>query len=37
MALDITSRSAQHERLLELAAAVMPGGTLGYFRLPDEA
>jgi glutamate-1-semialdehyde 2,1-aminomutase len=36
MALDIRTRSAQHERLLELAAAVMPGGTLGYFRLPDD-
>ena len=36
MALDVTSRSAQHERLLDLATATMPGGTLGYFRLPDE-
>jgi glutamate-1-semialdehyde 2,1-aminomutase len=36
MALDVTSRSAQHDRLLDLAATVMPGGTLGYFRLPDE-
>ena len=36
MALDVSSRSAQHERLLDLAATVMPGGTLGYFRLPDE-
>lgn len=36
MALDVTSRSAQHGRLLDLAAAVMPGGTLGYFRLPDD-
>lgn len=36
MALDVTSRSAQHERLLDLAATVMPGGTLGYFRLPDD-
>jgi glutamate-1-semialdehyde 2,1-aminomutase len=36
MALDVTSRSAEHERLLDLAASVMPGGTLGYFRLPDD-
>ena len=36
MALDVSSRSAQHERLLDLAETVMPGGTLGYFRLPDE-
>lgn len=36
MSLDITSRSAQHERLLDLAAQTMPGGTLGYFRLPDD-
>jgi glutamate-1-semialdehyde 2,1-aminomutase len=36
MSLDVTSRSAQHERLLDLAAQTMPGGTLGYFRLPDD-
>ena len=36
MALDVTSRSAAHERLLDLATTVMPGGTLGYFRLPDD-
>jgi glutamate-1-semialdehyde 2,1-aminomutase len=36
MSLDVTSRSAQHERLLNLAAQTMPGGTLGYFRLPDD-
>ena len=36
MALDVTARSARHERLLDLAATVMPGGTLGYFRLPDD-
>src|SRR3954468_13545846 len=36
MALDVTTRSAEHERLLGLAAETMPGGTLGYFRLPDD-
>ncbi|MGE3909328.1 MAG: aspartate aminotransferase family protein [Chloroflexota bacterium] len=36
MAVDVTARSAEHSRLLELAEATMPGGTLGYFRLPDE-
>lgn len=36
MALDVTTRSAGHERLLARAAAAMPGGTLGYFRLPDD-
>jgi glutamate-1-semialdehyde 2,1-aminomutase len=36
MALDVPSRSAEHERLLGLAAETMPGGTLGYFRLPDD-
>ena len=36
MALDVSSRSAEHERLLALAAETMPGGTLGYFRLPDD-
>jgi glutamate-1-semialdehyde 2,1-aminomutase len=36
MALDVTSRSAEHTRLLALAAETMPGGSLGYFRLPDE-
>jgi glutamate-1-semialdehyde 2,1-aminomutase len=36
MSLDVTSRSAQHERLLDLATQTMPGGTLGYFRLPDD-
>src|SRR4051794_3658348 len=36
MALDVTTRSAEHERLLALAAETMPGGSLGYFRLPDE-
>ena len=36
MAVDVTTRSAEHERLLQLAAATMPGGSLGYFRLPDE-
>src|SRR5215210_4335285 len=35
MALDVSTRSAEHERLLALAAETMPGGTLGYFRLPD--
>jgi glutamate-1-semialdehyde 2,1-aminomutase len=37
MALDTTTkRSAEHDRLLERAAESMPGGSLGYFRLPDE-
>jgi glutamate-1-semialdehyde 2,1-aminomutase len=36
MALDVTARSAEHERLLALAAETMPGGSLGYFRLPDD-
>lgn len=36
MAVDVTSRSAEHTRLLALAAETMPGGSLGYFRLPDE-
>src|SRR5687768_1168973 len=36
MALDVSTRSIEHERLLALAAETMPGGTLGYFRLPDE-
>jgi len=36
MAVDISTRSAEHGRLLDLAAATMPGGALGYFRLPDE-
>ena len=36
MAVDVTARSAEHTRLLELAAQTMPGGTLGYFRLPDD-
>ena len=29
MALDVTTRSAEHERLLALAAETMPGGSLG--------
>jgi glutamate-1-semialdehyde 2,1-aminomutase len=36
MALDVTTRSAEHERLLALAAETMPGGSLGYFRLQDD-
>ena len=36
MALDVSTRSAEHARLLEAAERYMPGGTLGYFRLPDE-
>jgi glutamate-1-semialdehyde 2,1-aminomutase len=36
MALDVTSRSALQQRLLDRAADAMPGGTLGYFRLPDD-
>src|SRR3954451_2070586 len=36
MALDVTTRSVEHERLLGLAAETMPGGTPGYFRLPDD-
>lgn len=36
MALDVTARSAAHQGLLDLAAETMPGGTLGYFRLPDD-
>jgi len=34
--LDITTRSADQQRLLDRAVEVMPGGTLGTFRLPDE-
>jgi glutamate-1-semialdehyde 2,1-aminomutase len=36
MALDVTARSAEHARLLDRAKEAMPGGTLGYFRLPDD-
>ena len=36
MTLDVTTRSAEHERLLALAAETLPGGPLGYFRLSDE-
>jgi glutamate-1-semialdehyde 2,1-aminomutase len=36
MVLDVSSRSAEQTRMLERAAVVMPGGTLGYFRLPDD-
>ena len=36
MAVDVTTRSAEHTRLLERAVQAMPGGTLGYFRLPDD-
>ena len=36
MALDVSTRSADHARLLEAAERYMPGGTLGYFRLPDD-
>jgi glutamate-1-semialdehyde 2,1-aminomutase len=36
MVLDVSSRSTEHARMLERATAVMPGGTLGYFRLPDD-
>ncbi len=36
MAVDVTARSAEHTSLLALAHEVMPGGTLGYFRLPDD-
>ena len=36
MALDVTTRSAEHARLLEAGEHFMPGGALGMFRLPDE-
>jgi glutamate-1-semialdehyde 2,1-aminomutase len=36
MAVDVNARSAEHTRLLERAVQAMPGGTLGYFRLPDD-
>jgi hypothetical protein len=35
MALDLTTRSAEHEQLLALTAETMPGDTLSDFRLSD--